>query len=310
MLILKVEMKDIELLGGINQFIKEVFLKRNWDVFLTLVLKVNKQDFDRLNMNNNNLKEISQNLDIRFEIGEGQNEMKKLVYKRGYKTITLSSPNRYEIINFNSKINYSLVDDNLLYILDFDKGQGLIPTIVQDQSDTVLMLAYSSKESLKQTINTRKATYFSRSRNKLWLKGEESGNCQTVKKILFDCDNDSLLFKVEQTGYACHTGTYSCFSDGEFSLSILYDLINNRIENFTVSDSYTKKLAEDSKLLLSKIKEESLEVINFTDRENLVWEIADLTYFILVLMAKKGIKLQDILNELWSRRNYGGKKQK
>ncbi|NVM37859.1 MAG: bifunctional phosphoribosyl-AMP cyclohydrolase/phosphoribosyl-ATP diphosphatase HisIE [Candidatus Lokiarchaeota archaeon] len=199
-------------------------------------------------------------------------------------------------------MNYSLIDDSLLNILDFDKGHGLIPTIVQDQDNTVLMLAYSSKESLKQTINTRKATYFSRSRNKLWIKGEESGNSQEVKKILFDCDKDALMFKVEQTGYACHTGTYSCFADKEFSLSVLYDIINNRIENSTVSDSYTKRLAEDNKLLLSKIKEESLEVINFTDRNNLIWEIADLAYFILVLMASKKINLLEIVNEL-RRRN-------
>ena len=306
MLILKVEWKDMERVGGITQFIKEIFLKRNWDVFLTLVFKVNKQDFDKLNTDNNDLKEISQKLDLRFEIDDSQNEMKELLYKKGFKYITLSSPNSYEIIYFDSKMNYSLIDDSLLNILDFEKGVGLIPTIVQDHSKIVLMLAYSSKESLKQTITTRKATYFSRSRNRLWIKGEESGNYQEVKNILFDCDNDTLLFKVEQIGYACHKGTYSCFHDREFSLDILYDIINNRIQNSTVSDSYTKRLAEDNKLLLSKIKEESLEIINFTDRDNLIWEIADLTYFILVLMAKKGIKFQDILNELESRRNYGG----
>ena len=302
MLILKVELKDMEPVGGITQFIKEIFIKRNWDVFLTLVLKVNKQDFDMLNTDNNNLKEISQNLDLRLEINDGQNEIKKLLYENGYKTITLSLPNRHEIIYFNSKMNYSLIDDSLLCNLDFKKGLGLIPTIVQDQNNTVLMLAYSSKESLKQTINTRKATYFSRSRNKLWVKGEESGNCQEVKRILFDCDKDSLLFKVEQTGYACHTGKYSCFADKEFSLNVLYDIINNRIENSTVSDSYTKRLAEDKKLLLSKIKEESIEVINFTDRDNLIWEIADLSYFILVLMATKKITLSEIVNELGRRK--------
>ena len=304
MLILKVEMKDLEQVGGITQFIKDVFLKRNWDVFLTLMLKVNKQDFDILN-SNNNLKEIFQSLDLRLEIDDDQNELKKLVYKEGYKTITQSSANRQGVINFDSKMNYSLIDDSLPHILDFERGLGLIPTIVQDINNTVLMLAYSSKESLKQTIDTRKATYFSRSRNKLWVKGEESGNRQKVKRILFDCDKDSLLFKVEQTGYACHTGIYSCFSDREFSVSVLYDIIKNRIENSTILDSYTKRLVEDNKLLLSKIKEESLEVINFTDRDNLIWEIADLTYFTLVLMAKEGIKIQEVINELWSRRNYG-----
>ncbi len=304
MLILKVEKNDLKSVGGITQFIKEVFLRRNWDIVFTLVLKINEKDFDTLIADNRNLKEISQELDLRFEIDDSQNEMKELLYESGYNSITLSTNNPYRIINFDSKMNYSLIDDSLLNILDFEKGLGLIPTIVQDQSNTVLMLAYSSKESLKKTITTRKATYFSRSRNKLWIKGEESGNYQDVKNILFDCDNDTLLFKVEQTGYACHKGTYSCFQDKEFSLSFLYDIIINRIQSSTVSDSYTKKLAEDNELLLSKIKEESLEVINFTDKDNLIWEIADLTYFILVLMAKKGIKFQDILNELWSRRNY------
>ena len=302
MLILKVEKKDLEPVGGITQFIKEVFLKRNWDVIFTLVLKINEQDFDTLIGNNKNLKEISQNIDLRFEIKEAQNEMKKLLYKKGYKSISLSLPNRYEIINFESKMNYSLIDNSLLNILDFKKGLGLIPTIVQDQNNTVLMLAYSSKESLKNTVLTRKATYFSRSRNKLWIKGEESGNSQEVKRINYDCDNDSLLFKVEQTGYACHTGTYSCFFDKDFSLNVLYDLINNRIEDSSVEESYTKRLSEDNNLLLSKIKEECLEVINFTDRNNLIWEIADLTYFILVLMTTQKITLLEIINELGRRR--------
>jgi phosphoribosyl-ATP pyrophosphohydrolase len=303
MLILKVEEKDLEPVGGIIQFIKEVFLKRNWDMILTLVLKINKRDFDTLITNNENLKEISRNLDLRFEIEEAQNEMKKLVYKKGYKTISLSLSNQYEIINFDSKMKYSLIDNSLLNILDFKKGLGLIPTIVQDQNNTVLMLAYSSEESLKNTISTRKATYFSRSRNKLWIKGEESGNSQEVKRIHYDCDNDSLLFKVEQTGYACHTGTYSCFLDKDFSLNILYNIINNRIENSTVEKSYTKRLAEDNDLLLSKIKEECLEVVNFTDRDNLIWEIADLTYFVLVLMATQKITLSEIIDELGRRNN-------
>ena len=301
-------MKDMEQVGGITQFIEDIFLKRNWDVFLTLVINVTKQDFDTLNKNIVNLKELSRNLDIKLEIDDSRKEIRELIYKSGYKTINRSLQNNYGINYFASKSNYALIDDSLLNILDFEKSSGLIPTIVQDQSGNVLMLAYSSKESLKQTIKTRRATYFSRSRNKLWIKGEESGNYQEVKKILFDCDNDALLFKVNQIGYACHKGTYSCFQEREFSLSVLYDIIIERIESSTVSESYTKRLTEDNTLLCSKIKEESLEVINFTDRENLIWEIADLTYFLLVLMAKKGVKVQDILNELERRRNYGNEK--
>jgi phosphoribosyl-ATP pyrophosphohydrolase/phosphoribosyl-AMP cyclohydrolase len=196
-----------------------------------------------------------------------------------------------------------MIDSILFNILDFEKSNGLIPTIVQDQNNNVLMLAYSSKESLKSTIETRNATYFSRSRNNLWTKGEESGNFQTVLRIFYDCDADSLLFRVKQKGFACHTGTYSCFQDVGFSVSTLYELISDRIKNARIEESYTKRLAEDNKLLLSKIQEESLEVINYTDRDNLIWEIADLTYFILVLMATKKISPDQIVHELWRRRN-------
>lgn len=96
--------------------------------------------------------------------------------------------------------------------VDFEKGNGLIPVVVQDhQTLEVLMLAYMNEESLKQTIETKKATYFSRSRNELWIKGETSGHYQYVKDIRIDCDEDTILLKVEQVGAACHTGHYSCF---------------------------------------------------------------------------------------------------
>lgn len=96
--------------------------------------------------------------------------------------------------------------------IDFKKGNGLIPVVVQDvHTNQVLMLAYMNEESLKKTIDTKLATYYSRSRNELWLKGETSGHYQHVKEILVDCDEDTLLIKVEQEGAACHTGKYSCF---------------------------------------------------------------------------------------------------
>ena len=100
----------------------------------------------------------------------------------------------------------------LLEEIDFDKGQGLVPVVVQDEkSGNVLMVAYANREAIERTISTGYAHYYSRSRQKIWKKGETSGNVQKVKRILLDCDSDTLLYVVEQKGVACHTGEYSCF---------------------------------------------------------------------------------------------------
>jgi len=189
-------------------------------------------------------------------------------------------------------------------VLDFQKQEGLIPTIVQDEHNQILMLAFSSQDSLTQALVQKRGIYYSRSRKSIWVKGETSGNYQTLYQARYDCDRDALLFIVRQSGDACHLPRYSCFGNKEFRLSDLYDIIQDRILN-PVANSYTSKISKDEQLVIEKIREESNEVINYTDDKNLAWEIADLVYFILVLMAKKGIKLQDILNELWSRRNYG-----
>ena len=188
--------------------------------------------------------------------------------------------------------------------LDFQKLDGLIPTIVQDEHNQILMLAFSSQDSLTQALIQKKGIYYSRSRKSIWIKGETSGNYQMLNQVRYDCDQDALLFNVRQEGVACHLQRYSCFGNKEFELSDLYEIIQDRILN-PVANSYTSKISKDERLIIEKIKEESNEVINYTDDENLSWEIADLFYFVLVLMVKKGIKLKDILNELWSRRNYG-----
>lgn len=189
-------------------------------------------------------------------------------------------------------------------VLDFQKQEDLIPTVVQDEHKQILMLAFSSQDSLTQALQQKRGIYFSRSRRSIWVKGETSGNYQTLHQARYDCDQDTMLFIVNQSGNACHLQRYSCFGDKEFTLLDLYDIIQDRILN-PVANSYTSKISKDEKLIIKKIKEESNEVVNYTNDENLIWEIADLFYFITILMAKKEIKLQDILNELWSRRNYG-----
>jgi len=193
------------------------------------------------------------------------------------------------------------LEDAFTSLIDFQKGEGLVPTIVQETGGDVLMMAYSSKESLKFALKRGVGAYYSRSRQKLWIKGEESGNTQELLRVRYDCDRDTLLFTVRQKGVACHTGSYSCFNEKEFSLRELYDVLRQRIESGD-EGSYTYRTAKDESKIMEKIKEEADEVVNYTDRSNLVWEVADLAYFLLMLMAKKGIEPDEIVKELRGRR--------
>ena len=225
---------------------------------------------------------------------DAQNKFTEILEKKGINPFICSS----EMFKENEMLKI------FKSALDFQNLESLIPTIVQDEHNQVLILAFSSQDSLTQALIQKKGIYYSRSRKSIWIKGETSGNYQILNKVRYDCDQDALIFNVRQEGVACHLQRYSCFGNKEFALSDLYEIIQDRILN-PVNDSYTSKISKDERLIIEKIKEESNEVINYTDDQNLSWEIADLFYFVMVLMAKKGIKLQDILNELWSRRNYG-----
>lgn len=193
------------------------------------------------------------------------------------------------------------LEDAYCACLDFEKGNGLIPTIVQDiDSKQVLMLGYSNAESLRKTFETGLATYFSRSRNELWTKGLTSGNTQEFKTALFDCDQDTLLFKVNQKGNACHLDSFSCFENKEFSVEELFKVLQSRKE-LMPEKSFTTKLFKDNFFLKRKIMEEAFEVVNFDQGDGLSWEVADLAYFVLTLMVENGVSTKEILNNLASR---------
>lgn len=193
------------------------------------------------------------------------------------------------------------LEDAFCACLDFEKGNGLIPTIVQDiDSRQVLMLGYSNGDSLRKTFETGLATYFSRSRNELWTKGLTSGNTQEFKSALFDCDQDTLLFKVNQKGNACHLDSFSCFESKEFSIDELYKVLRSRKE-LMPEKSFTTKLFNDKFLLKRKIMEEAFEVVNFEQGDGLSWEVADLAYFVLTFMVENGVSIKEIMNNLASR---------
>ena len=196
--------------------------------------------------------------------------------------------------------------------LKFDE-KGLIPAVVADAATKrVLTLAYMNRESLAISMAKGLTCFWSRSRRRLWLKGESSGNYQHIVSITADCDKDALLVMVDPDGPACHLGTTSCFADplwqsksrGEFSLEELMRLIASR-KTEKKENSYTTYLFEKGlDKILKKVGEESAEVIiaaKAEDRKETVYEIADLAYHVLVLMIQAGISLDDVMHELASR---------
>ena len=196
--------------------------------------------------------------------------------------------------------------------LKFDE-KGLIPAIVADAvSKQVLTLAYMNRESLEISLEKGLTCFWSRSRQELWLKGETSGNYQHIVSVTADCDRDALLVLVEKEGPACHLGTDSCFAyplwhspeRSEFSLRSLYELLRERKET-RPEGSYTSYLFDKGlDKILKKVGEECTEVIiaaKAEDRRETVYEIADLAYHVLVLMAQQGITPEEIQRELASR---------
>ena len=196
--------------------------------------------------------------------------------------------------------------------LKFDKD-GLIPAIVVDSiSKKVLTLAYMNRESLEISMEKGLTCFWSRSRQKLWLKGETSGNFQHIVSITADCDKDALIVVVEKDGPACHKGTDSCFNDllwssdelSEFTLEGLYELLVGR-KTDRPEGSYTTYLFDKgTDKILKKVGEECTEVIiagKADDKKETVYEIADLAYHVMVLMVQMGITVEDVHRELASR---------
>jgi phosphoribosyl-ATP pyrophosphohydrolase/phosphoribosyl-AMP cyclohydrolase len=186
-------------------------------------------------------------------------------------------------------------------VLNFDRGGGLLPTIVCDaRGASPRMLAYSSRDSLRAALREGNGIYWSRSRNAFWRKGETSGCTQRLVRAQPDCDRDAVLFFVEQQGATCHTGAARCFDDLTYS----WQALNSRIdERLSVADahSYTCRLAGDPALLNEKIAEEAQEVVTARTREELAWECADLLYFLSVKMRAAGIAIEDVMHQLAAR---------
>lgn len=203
--------------------------------------------------------------------------------------------------------------------IDFTKNNGLVPAIIQDaDTKNVLMLGYMNQEAYEKTIDTKRVTFWSRSRNCLWTKGETSGNYLNLVDIKNDCDNDTLLVRVHPDGPTCHTGTDTCWGEDNqqnplLFLSFLQDFINKRHEEMP-EGSYTTKLFKDGQnKMAQKFGEEALEtVIEATNgtNEKLVYEASDMLYHLIVLLTSKGLRIEDVARELQMRHDPNWDKQR
>jgi phosphoribosyl-AMP cyclohydrolase / phosphoribosyl-ATP pyrophosphohydrolase len=191
--------------------------------------------------------------------------------------------------------------------VDFDKTQGLIPCIVQDaKTNTVLMLGYMNREALDKTLAENKLTFYSRTKQRLWTKGETSGNYLHLLDVKIDCDNDTLLFKVTPQGPTCHTGSDTCFNEINkvSGLEFLETIIQERKKN-PKPGSYTNQLLDAGiNKVAQKVGEEAVELIieaKDNNQELFLNEAADLMYHYLVLLTAKGYQLEDVLSVLRQR---------
>ena len=198
--------------------------------------------------------------------------------------------------------------------INFEKGQGLVPAVIQDYvTRHVLMLGYMNEEAYRKTVETGKVTFWSRSRNTLWTKGETSGNFLNVIEIKNDCDGDTLLVKVRPDGPTCHTGADTCWGEKNeqnplLFLTELQDFIEKRHEEMP-EGSYTTSLFQDGlNRMAQKVGEEALELVieacNGTD-ERLIYEGSDMLYHLIVLLTSKGLRIEDMAAELRERHNPG-----
>lgn len=193
--------------------------------------------------------------------------------------------------------------------LDFEKMGGLIPAIVQDDNtNKVLMLGFMNEEAFEQTKETGKVTFFSRTKNRLWMKGETSGNTLQVVSLMVDCDNDTILIKANPAGPVCHTGADTCFGEKNIEdimfLKYLQNFIEQRRQEMPEGSYTTSLFQKGVNRMAQKVGEEAVEtVIEATNgtEEGFIYEASDLIYHLIVLLTSKGLRLEDLVRELKKR---------
>lgn len=194
--------------------------------------------------------------------------------------------------------------------LNFDKLNGLIPAVIQDAKTLkVLMVGFMNEEAAQKTIEAGQVTFFSRTKNRLWTKGEESGNFLNVEQMLIDCDDDTLLVKANPVGPVCHTGNDTCFDENNHTgdlqfLGYLQSFIDKRKKEMPEGSYTTSLFEEGTRKITQKVGEEAIETVigaMANDDENFIYEAGDLLYHLIVLLSHKGYRIEDIVAELKKR---------
>ncbi len=197
--------------------------------------------------------------------------------------------------------------------IDFDKMNGIVPAIIQDDKTLkVLMLGFMNEEAYNKTVETGKVTFWSRTKQRLWTKGETSGNFLEVVSITNDCDNDTLLVKANPTGPVCHTGADTCWNETNDNpimfLTELQRFIDKRHSEMPEGSYTTSLLREGLGRMTQKVGEEAVELVIESmkgDNDRLIYEASDLFYHLIVLLTSKGLRIEDIARELMERHNPG-----
>lgn len=199
---------------------------------------------------------------------------------------------------------------SLITSLNFSKLDGLIPAVVQHyQTNQVLMVGFMNKESVEKTLELEKVTFYSRSKKRLWTKGETSKNYLCVKDIIADCDNDTLLIKADPMGSTCHKGDFSCFQESpeDFSITFiqnLFDLIQDRKKKMPEGSYTTSLFAEGLDRIAQKVGEEGVETViaaKNDDRDDFIGEASDLLFHLMVLLVEKEVDMKDVVKKLKER---------
>jgi len=241
----------------------------------------------------------------RFEELQAALPRHRFIFGGGFST--LDDLRELDRIGVDTQVSYGLIPEGVdlaeafVAVLDFEKSNGLVPVIVQDQAGQVLSLVHANDDAVHKSLQTGQATYWSPGRGEMFTKGEISGNSQEVITVRPDCDRDALLFVVKPSGVSCHAGRYGCFDEISYNLQRIEQMMRARQDAADARKSYTSLMLADRQAVKDRVREEAEALVGATNRDEVLWETADLLYFVLLHLVGEGVTLDEVIKELRGR---------